>query len=219
MAGTAEPGARAFLQMDSTLFVAELRRRLAVPEATEDKWRPQCNGILDTLSLHAGTCVAGGEKTLRRAAVRDTFLYRWADRAGLQPEKARGAAAPTATRRGCKPTSPPCGYCPTQLQRCSCWVVAEPTGAWELEASKLLLQLSRRHGSSNWGGCCCPPRRPPARTVRCHPQPESRACRLFQLSRGFFLSSLLTPLCRHSLYGILLSILTRVTRPKWFLPC
>ena len=49
---------------------------------------PQCNGIMDTLSLHAGACVAGGERTLRHTAVRDV-LCRWAERAGLQPEKER----------------------------------------------------------------------------------------------------------------------------------
>ena len=92
----AEPGARAFLAarpggatpMDNAVFVTELRQRLGVPDAAADAWCPQCQGILDTHSLHAGTCVAGGEKTLRHTAVRDA-VYRWADRAGLQPEKER----------------------------------------------------------------------------------------------------------------------------------
>lgn len=102
-----EPGARAFLaakpggvtHMDSAIFVAELRHRLGVPEAAADQWCPQCNGILDTLSLHAGTCVAGGEKTLRHTAVRDA-ICKWADRAGLQPDKETcWPSAPTAAGR------------------------------------------------------------------------------------------------------------------------
>ena len=92
----AEPGARAFLaakpggatRMQSAIFVTELRHRLGIPDAVQDCWCPQCHGIMDTLSLHAGTCVAGGEKTLRHTAVRDA-LCKWADRAGLQPEKER----------------------------------------------------------------------------------------------------------------------------------
>jgi hypothetical protein len=92
----AEPGARAFLvakpggvtRMETALFVTELRHRLGIPEASEDCWCPQCYGILDAHSLHASTCVAGGEKTLRHTAVRDA-LCKWAERAGLQPEKER----------------------------------------------------------------------------------------------------------------------------------
>ena len=199
----AEPGARAFLaarpggqtRMDTALFVAELRHRLGIPEATEDKWCPQCNGILDTLSLHASTCVAGGEKTLRHTAVRDT-LYRWADRAGLQPEKERaGLPVPpqrpedvtnqhrrpadiflpslngvpaaldlaiTAPQRqdivalaGATSLAAATSYAATKASHLNTAalcaqqgvhfmpVVAESTGAWEPEASKLLLQLSR----------------------------------------------------------------------------
>ena len=198
----AEPGARAFLaarpggqtRMDTALFVAELRHRLGIPEATEDKWCPQCNGILDTLSLHASTCVAGGEKTLRHTAVRDT-LYRWADRAGLQPEKERAGLllpqrpedvtnqhrrpadiflpslngvpaaldlAITAPQRqdivalaGATSLAAATSYAATKASHLNTAalcaqqgvhfmpVVAESTGAWEPEASKLLLQLSR----------------------------------------------------------------------------
>eukprot|EP00435_Cladocopium_sp_Y103_P009537 s556_g2.t1 len=70
-------------------------RALLLPEAApgarakhkrEDTWCPQCNGILDRFSLHAATCAAGGERTLRHHAIRDT-LHRWAERAGLQPER------------------------------------------------------------------------------------------------------------------------------------
>ena len=198
----AEPGARAFLaarpggqtRMDTALFVAELRHRLGIPEATEDKWCPQCNGILDTLSLHASTCVAGGEKTLRHTAVRDT-LYRRADRAGLQPEKERAGLllpqrpedvtnqhrcpadiflpslngvpaaldlAITAPQRqdivalaGATSLAAATSYAATKASHLNTAalcaqqgvhfmpVVAESTGAWEPEASKLLLQLSR----------------------------------------------------------------------------
>ena len=38
--------------------------------------------------VYAGTCVAGGAKTLRPTVVRDA-VYRWADHAGLQSEKER----------------------------------------------------------------------------------------------------------------------------------
>ena len=44
--------------------------------------------VLYCIVLHAGTCVAGGEKTLRHTAVRDA-ICKWADRAGLQPDKER----------------------------------------------------------------------------------------------------------------------------------
>ena len=92
----AEPGARAFLaavpggktRMESAAFIVELRQRLAVPDATSDTWCPQCQGVLDTHSLHAGTCSAGGERTQRHHALRDT-LYAWTARAGLQPERER----------------------------------------------------------------------------------------------------------------------------------
>ena len=90
----AAPGARAFLaarphgmlRLESALFVTEIRHRLGVPDAADDTWCPQCNGILDRFSLHAATCAAGGERTLRHHAVRDT-LHRWAERAGLHPER------------------------------------------------------------------------------------------------------------------------------------
>ena len=73
-------------RMEPAVFVAELRHRLLVPEAAADTWWPKCDGILDRHSLHAGTCAAGGESTLRHNAVRN-LLCTWTDRAGLQPEK------------------------------------------------------------------------------------------------------------------------------------
>ena len=92
----AEPGARAFLaaspsgrtRMDSAIFVAELRQRLGMPDATSDLWCPQCQGVLDRFSLHAATCVAGGERNQRHNALRD-LVCSWAERAGMQPEKER----------------------------------------------------------------------------------------------------------------------------------
>ena len=91
----AEPGARAFLaarrggptRMDSAFFVAELRHRLQIPEATSDKWWPLCNAS-STLFHCMLARVARREKTLRHTAVRDA-LFRWADRPNLQPEKER----------------------------------------------------------------------------------------------------------------------------------
>ena len=60
----AEQGARAWLaavpvgrkRMETACFVAELRRRLGVPDAVADSWCPRCDGIMDRHSLHAGTC-------------------------------------------------------------------------------------------------------------------------------------------------------------------
>lgn len=90
----ATQGGRAFLTarpagplcLEPAIFLAELRHRLGMPDAADDAWCPQCNGILDRFSLHAGTCSAGGERTLRHHAVRDV-IYRWAERAGLHPER------------------------------------------------------------------------------------------------------------------------------------
>ena len=92
----AEAGARAFLvatpsgrkRMESAAFVAELRQRLGVPDASADVWCPKCDGVLDARSLHAATCSSGGERTLRHTAVRDLLCW-WAERSGLQPEKER----------------------------------------------------------------------------------------------------------------------------------
>ena len=89
-------GARAFLnampsgrtRMEPAAFIAELRIRLGVPEATDDCWCPRCDGVLDCWGYHAGMCVAGGERTLRHNAVRD-LVCSWAERAGLRPEKER----------------------------------------------------------------------------------------------------------------------------------
>ena len=96
----AEPGARAFLvakpggvtRMETALFVTELRHRLGIPEASEDCWCPQCHGILDAHSLHASTCVAGGEKTLRHTAVRDA-LCKWAELSGQGYSRKKNAQA------------------------------------------------------------------------------------------------------------------------------
>lgn len=74
----AEPGARAFLaalphgrtRMEGPFFLAELRRRLGVPDAAQDAWCPRCDGILDTHSHHAGMCLAGGDRTRRHHAAR-----------------------------------------------------------------------------------------------------------------------------------------------------
>ena len=86
--------ARAFLaatargrrRMEPALFVAELRQRLGMPDATADAWCRRCDSIMDKCSHHAGICAAGGERTLRHNALRDT-VCNWALRAGLQPEK------------------------------------------------------------------------------------------------------------------------------------
>ena len=88
------PGARAFLaavphgvcRMEPAVFLAELRLRLGVAEASLDTWCPRCDSVLDTYSLHAGVYAAGRERTRRHHAVREVVL-RWADRAGLQPER------------------------------------------------------------------------------------------------------------------------------------
>ncbi|CAE7316738.1 unnamed protein product [Symbiodinium sp. CCMP2592] len=90
----AEPGARAFLaatphgrrRMEPAAFVAELRQRLCMPDATQDEWCPRCDCILDKFSYHAGLCSAGGERTLRHNALRD-LLCTWVGRAGLHPER------------------------------------------------------------------------------------------------------------------------------------
>ena len=92
----AQPGGRAFLaatpagrkRMEPAVFIAELRHRLGVPDAAADTWCPRCDGVLDSLSLHAGICIAGSERTQRHHALRD-LVCSWVDRAGLQPEKER----------------------------------------------------------------------------------------------------------------------------------
>lgn len=92
----AQPGGRAFLaaipvgrkRMEPAVFIAELRHRLGVPDAAADGWCPRCDGVLDSLSLHAGVCIAGSERTQRHHALRD-LVCAWADRAGLHPEKER----------------------------------------------------------------------------------------------------------------------------------
>ena len=90
----AEPGGRAFLaavpagpkRMEPAVFTAELRHWLGVAEASSDGWCPRCDSVLDTFSLHAGFCIAGGERNQRHNALRD-LLCTWADRARFHPEK------------------------------------------------------------------------------------------------------------------------------------
>ena len=92
----AAPGARAFLtcvpsgrtKMEPALFLAEVRVRLGVPEASQDAWCPKCDAVLDTHGHHSGMCLAGGERVLRHNALRD-LVYSWAERACLRPEKER----------------------------------------------------------------------------------------------------------------------------------
>ena len=74
--------------MEPAVFIAELRHRLGVPDAVADGWCPRCDGVLDSLSFHAGVCMAGSERTQRHHALRN-LVCSWADRAGLQPEKER----------------------------------------------------------------------------------------------------------------------------------
>ena len=89
----AEPGGRAWLaavpcgrkRLEAAAFVIELRQRLGLADASADAFCPCCEGVLDRFSLHAGTCVAGGERTQRHNAVRD-LLAAWAERAGFRPE-------------------------------------------------------------------------------------------------------------------------------------
>lgn len=90
----AEIGARAFLvaipsgacHMEGPAFLTELRARLAIPDASIDKWCPRCDAVLDAMSHHAAMCAAGEERTQRHHAVRDA-VFKWAERAGLRPEK------------------------------------------------------------------------------------------------------------------------------------
>eukprot|EP00438_Fugacium_kawagutii_P035537 Skav214493 [mRNA] locus=scaffold1011:123348:127941:- [translate_table: standard] len=90
----AELGARAFLaavpsgacRMEGPAFLTELRARLGVPDVSSDCWCPRCDAVLDTMGHHAAMCSAGGERTLRHHAVRD-LVFKWADKAGLRPEK------------------------------------------------------------------------------------------------------------------------------------
>lgn len=64
----AEIGARAFLvaipsgacHMEGPAFLTELRARLAIPDASIDKWCPRCDAVLDAMSHHAAMCAAGG---------------------------------------------------------------------------------------------------------------------------------------------------------------
>ena len=67
------------------IFLAELRRRLGVPDAARDTWCPRCDGILDAHSHHAGMCLAGGDRTRRHHAARG-LVAAWATCAGLAPE-------------------------------------------------------------------------------------------------------------------------------------
>ena len=75
----AELGGRAWLaavpsgrkRLEAAAFVVELRQRLGLADASADVFCPCCEGVLDRFSLHAGTCVAGGERNQRHNAVRD----------------------------------------------------------------------------------------------------------------------------------------------------
>ena len=198
----AEPGARAFLaalphgrtRMEGPIFLAELRRRLGVPDAAQDTWCPRCDGILDTHSHHAGMCLAGGDRTRRHHAARG-LIAAWSERAGFAPEieKAelllpqRPEDTRVALRRPADVYLPALEGSPTALdlaitgplrsetlaeagrhalaaasayaqlkathlntaQMCAAQgirfrpVVAESTGAWETDASHILLLLSR----------------------------------------------------------------------------
>ena len=80
------PRAQAFLAARPHGQLCLEPHRLGIPDAGDDAWFPQCNGILDRFSLHACTWSAGGERTLRHHALRDT-TYKWAARAGWQPER------------------------------------------------------------------------------------------------------------------------------------
>ena len=74
--------------MEKTTFLAELRLRLGVADAPTDSWCPWCDGIMDMLPRHAGSCISGGERIQRHHAVRDV-VFTWAARAGLYFEKER----------------------------------------------------------------------------------------------------------------------------------
>ena len=67
------------------IFLAELRRRLGVPDAARDTWCPRRDGILDPHSNHAGMCLAGGDRTRRHHAARG-LVAALATCAGLVPE-------------------------------------------------------------------------------------------------------------------------------------
>lgn len=66
------------MHIQNAFFVAELRRRLQIPEAIGEVRCPQYNGILATFSLYVELCVTGGEKSLRHITVHNT-LHRWQD--------------------------------------------------------------------------------------------------------------------------------------------
>ena len=66
------PRARAFLAARPHGQLCLEPHRLGIHDAGDDAWFPQCKGILDRFSLHAGTWSAGGERTLRHHALRDT---------------------------------------------------------------------------------------------------------------------------------------------------
>ena len=92
----AAPGAGGFLscvpsgrtRMEPLVFIAELRVRLNVPEASADTWCPRCDAVLDTHGYHSGMCSAGGERTLRHNALRD-LVFQWCERGCLRPERER----------------------------------------------------------------------------------------------------------------------------------
>ena len=89
----AEPGARAFLaalphgrtRIEGSIFLAELRRRLGVPDTAQGIWYPRYNGILDTHSYHANIYLSGGIRTRRPHAARG-LIAAWSERIGFAPE-------------------------------------------------------------------------------------------------------------------------------------
>ena len=92
----AGPGAGGFLscvpsgrtRMEPLVFIAELRVRLNVPEASADTWCPRCDAVLDTHGYHSGMYWVGGEHTLRHNALRD-LVFQWCERGCLRPERER----------------------------------------------------------------------------------------------------------------------------------
>ena len=75
-------------RMEPLVFIAELRVRLNVPEASADTWCPRYDTVLDTHGYHSGICSTGGERTLRHNALRD-LVFQWCGRGCLLPERER----------------------------------------------------------------------------------------------------------------------------------
>ena len=71
--------------MEPADFLAQLRRRLRIPDAAADVWCPRCESVLDTHSWHASMYPAGGDRT-RCHRTAHSLAAAWAGRAGLQPK-------------------------------------------------------------------------------------------------------------------------------------